>query len=62
VQGARLAWLGDVFAVPRGWPFANVFSAGDVIVVIAIAYFAHVWCRRNAEPAPEVAEPVLVNP
>jgi hypothetical protein len=46
-SGARLWWLGDVFAIPKGWPFNNVFSAGDVIIVIAIAYFAHSWCRRE---------------
>jgi len=45
---ARLWWLGDVFAIPKGWPFANVFSVGDVVIVIAIAYFAHAFCRRNA--------------
>jgi len=65
VHNARLPWLGDVFAIPKGWPFANVFSVGDVIVVIAIAYFVHVWCRRNAEPArdlPGGADGVLLNP
>lgn len=46
IPGAHLAWLGDVFAVPKGWPFANVFSVGDVIVVVALGYFAHAWCRR----------------
>ena len=51
VHGARLPWLGDVFAIPKGWPLANVFSIGDVIIVIAIAYFAHTWCRHHAETA-----------
>jgi hypothetical protein len=50
VHNARLWWLGDVFAVPAGWPFANVFSVGDVIVVIAVGYLAHAWCRRTASP------------
>ena len=48
VHGARLWWLGDVFAIPKGWPLANVFSVGDVIVVVAVACLAHVWCRRAA--------------
>jgi hypothetical protein len=47
VSNARLAWLGDVFAVPNGWPLRNVFSVGDVVIVIGVAYFAHTWCRRN---------------
>jgi Family of unknown function (DUF5317) len=54
---ARLWWLGDVFAIPKDWPFANVFSVGDLVIVVAMAYFAHAWCRRNSsghsgEPTP----------
>ncbi|MEO7371705.1 MAG: DUF5317 family protein [Ilumatobacteraceae bacterium] len=52
VNNARLAWLGDVFAVPKGWPFANVFSLGDVIIVIAVGYLAHTWCRRAEVAVP----------
>ena len=29
---APLLVLGDIFAVPKGWPFANVFSVGDVLI------------------------------
>jgi Family of unknown function (DUF5317) len=47
---ARLGFLGDVFAVPDGWPFANVFSVGDVVIVIGLGWLAHRWCRR---PAPD---------
>jgi hypothetical protein len=54
VHGARLPWLGDIFAIPKAWPLSNVFSIGDVVVVIAIAYFAHTWCRRN--PSSSLAE------
>jgi hypothetical protein len=60
VDHARLPWLGDVFAIPKGWPLANVFSIGDVIVVVAIVYFLHVWCRRRVVMTPVAAEPVLV--
>ena len=62
VHGARLWWLGDVFAIPKGWPLANVFSVGDVVVVIAVAYLAHAWCRRSV-PAVDVERitvPMLV--
>ena len=34
----RLLVLGDVFAVPGWVPFANVFSAGDVLIVIGISF------------------------
>ena len=46
VADAKLAFLGDIFAIPAGWPLANVFSIGDVIVVLGGTYFAHAMCRR----------------
>jgi hypothetical protein len=36
VADARVAFLGDVFAVPAGWPLANVFSAGDAVIVLGV--------------------------
>jgi hypothetical protein len=48
---ARFSALGDVLAVPAGWPFANVFSVGDVVIVIGIGWLAHRWCRRPASTA-----------
>jgi Family of unknown function (DUF5317) len=41
VDDARLAFLGDVFAVPAGWPGANVFSAGDVVMVLGVFLALH---------------------
>jgi hypothetical protein len=35
----RLAALGDIFAVPRPLPFANVFSIGDLMIAIGGAWF-----------------------
>jgi hypothetical protein len=37
--GTRLAFLGDVFAVPSWMPAANVFSIGDALIVAGIAVF-----------------------
>lgn len=34
VDDPRLEALGDVFAIPEPAPFANVFSIGDVLVVV----------------------------
>lgn len=34
----RLTLLGDIFAIPKGLPFANVFSVGDVCLVIGAVY------------------------
>jgi hypothetical protein len=41
IDHAKLAWLGDVFAIPSGWPLANVFSIGDIAAVIGVGYLAH---------------------
>jgi Family of unknown function (DUF5317) len=48
VPHARLAWLGDIFAIPAKWPLANVFSVGDLLVVLGIGILAHRWCRSAA--------------
>lgn len=47
----KLAWLGDVFAVPAGIPFANVFSVGDVCILLGATWLLHAVCRRRAQPA-----------
>ena len=38
---ARLAALGDIFAVPAGYPLANVFSIGDVVLVVGAGVVLH---------------------
>jgi hypothetical protein len=47
VPHARLSFLGDVFAVPRSWPLANVFSVGDVLLVVGALVVAHRLCRPD---------------
>ena len=42
VEGAHLAFLGDVFAVPASWPMANVFSVGDILIVAGAFIALHV--------------------
>ena len=44
-SGSPLWFVGDVFAVPQGWPFANVFSPGDVIIVVGLLVLVHTTCR-----------------
>jgi len=34
--GAHFAWLGDVFALPAGFPMANAFSIGDILIGIGM--------------------------
>jgi hypothetical protein len=40
----HLAWLGDVLAVPAAVPMANVFSIGDLLILIGFAYGLHHLC------------------
>ncbi|MGD0808832.1 MAG: DUF5317 domain-containing protein [Acidimicrobiales bacterium] len=40
----HLAWLGDNFSVPRSLPLANVFSVGDVLLVIGALFLLHSVC------------------
>ncbi|MCU1359797.1 MAG: diguanylate cyclase/phosphodiesterase & domain with sensor(s) [Ilumatobacteraceae bacterium] len=54
-SGSALWFLGDVFAVPHGWPLANVFSIGDVVIVIGLIVFAHVSCRPAMARSPHAS-------
>lgn len=47
VQHPHLQWLGDIFAIPKGWPLANVFSIGDVLLVVGAFVLLHVACRSR---------------
>jgi hypothetical protein len=49
LSSPRLAFLGDIFAIPAGWPLANVFSIGDVLIVVGGTYLAHRWCSTPSE-------------
>lgn len=48
VENARLWFLGDVFPIPKGWPLANVFSVGDVLLVVGAAVSVHCLGRSRA--------------
>jgi hypothetical protein len=46
---ARLGFLGDVLATPDGLPLQNVYSAGDVVIVIGLLVVVHAACHvQNA--------------
>ena len=38
-EQTRLYFLTDIFAVPKEFPLANVFSIGDVFIALGAAYF-----------------------
>jgi hypothetical protein len=46
----RLAFLGDVFAIPASWPLSNVFSAGDVCIGAGLAWGLHRVCGSRLVP------------
>lgn len=47
VRHPHLAFLGDVFAIPARFPLANVFSVGDVLLVIGGAVTVYVVCGSH---------------
>jgi hypothetical protein len=58
VPNARLAFLGDVFAVPDNVPFSNVFSIGDLCIAAGagIAVFGICYRRPRADSRAVTAE------
>jgi hypothetical protein len=44
VEDPALGFLGDVFAIPASWPASNVFSAGDVVLVLGVFLALHAVC------------------
>jgi hypothetical protein len=47
----RLAFLGDVFFIPASWPLSNVFSVGDVLIGLGVAWALHRICRSRLAPS-----------
>lgn len=41
LEEPRLAFLGDIFAIPEKLPFSNVFSLGDVVIWVGIFITVH---------------------
>jgi len=59
VQHPRLRYLGDILAVPRAVPLANVYSIGDVCIALGVAIAIHGLAGSRLVPrarrvAPEV--------
>jgi hypothetical protein len=56
VSDAHVWWLGDVFAIPAGWPGANVFSVGDALMLLGALLVLHaatgsrLFAARRTEP------------
>jgi hypothetical protein len=50
VADPRLAFLGDVFAIPASWPLSNVFSVGDVLIGLGLVWGLHRVCGSRLTP------------
>jgi hypothetical protein len=59
VAKPKLAFLGDIFAWPDPLPLHNVFSAGDVCILIGAAIVIHFVCGSRPFAVREKAEPRL---
>lgn len=55
LSNPRLAMLGDIFYVPEAWPLSNVFSIGDVLIVVGGTYLAHRWCSTEPDDEAQMA-------
>jgi hypothetical protein len=51
VDDPRLAFLGDVFYIPASWPLSNVFSVGDVLIALGVAWAIHGICGSRLVPS-----------
>ena len=60
-SGSHLRFLGDVFALPHAFPFANTFSIGDVLLVAGATLFVYRSGRSNDDrPSARALEPLRV--
>jgi hypothetical protein len=46
--------LTDIFSMPPGVPFANIFSIGDIVIGVGIAFVIVAAMRRTPEAVPSV--------
>jgi hypothetical protein len=37
----HLLFLGDIFATPESWPMYNVFSVGDIVILLGVVMVLH---------------------
>jgi Family of unknown function (DUF5317) len=58
VRSPKFAFLGDVFALPDQIPFANVFSAGDVCIVLGALLALHQICATRFFPPRRMLTPL----
>src|SRR6266545_179792 len=57
VENAHAGFLGDVFAIPAGWPGANVFSVGDAVMLLGALLVLHAATGSRLVAARRIARP-----
>jgi hypothetical protein len=57
VHDAHMGFLGDVFAIPAGWPGANVFSVGDALMLLGAFLVLHAATGSRLFAARETQRP-----
>jgi hypothetical protein len=50
VDDPKLAAFGDRFAIPESWPLSNVFSIGDILIVLGAAVGMHTVSGSRVVP------------
>jgi hypothetical protein len=56
-EGAPLGFLGDVFHTPGWFPIHNVFSVGDVVIVLGAFVLLHRACGTRLGRLPTRLRP-----
>jgi hypothetical protein len=51
----RLPWLGDVLSTPGWFPLHNVFSVGDVVLILGAAWAVHALTGSRLAPGHRLA-------
>ena len=59
VQNPHLLFLGDIFATPSSWPLYNVYSVGDLLIVLGVLVLLHGVCRSRLVPRRWRGRPVV---
>jgi hypothetical protein len=50
VTHPKLAFLGDIVATPASWPVHNVYSIGDLVIVLGVLVLLHVASGSRLVP------------
>jgi hypothetical protein len=61
VAHPKLIVLGDIFAIPKSIPLHNVFSVGDVCVLVGATIAIHALCRPASTDEPGQDTPLVAS-